>query len=158
MTTNEKLNYIISVLTEIVSNSKDIGGLEIYVPNDDESENLVAVYSTIDGKTRRANINELFELVTGSVPTHTHEFNEINGLGEYKTITLQDSNGLDWKVQRLMEAADSELFNINDEIKGFTDIGKTEYYHGIVLQNNINVPADLNDTNKFFKLQKLFRI
>lgn len=158
MTLNEKLNYIIQVLNQITNNSKNIGELEVYEPNNDESENLVAVFSTIDGKTRRANINELFAILTGAVPPHTHSYNEINGLGAYKKIILEDSNLLEWKVERLSEDETDDSFKTNDEISGFIDVAKTTYYHGLVLVDGFIVPDDLEDKNKFFKIDKIIRI
>ena len=158
MTTAEKLNYIITVLTEITDNSKNIGQLDVYNPNEDESENYVAIYSSIDGKTRRANINELFEILTGGVPPHTHKYNEVEGIGDYKTIAIEDDNGLNWRVERSMEDETNDSFKEDDKIAGFEDVAKTIYWEGLVLDSDISIPVDLTNTSKFLMINKKYKV
>ena len=147
----EKIKYIISVLNELLQSSKNIGELETYPNDEDANEVYVAVHINTTGKTLKINLNELLTIVGSEIVPHTHNYDEVDGIGDFKTIILEDINDLEWAVQRKISDITDDSFKTDDFVRGFTDVGKTSYKEGYILIDGFVMPTDLSDENKFFQ-------
>lgn len=152
MTTEEKISYIIGVLNEIISDSKNIGELPTYDPEADSTTQPIyaPAYISAENITKKVNLKEYLKVAIGEVPSHTHDYSDINGIGDYKIISLDDDNDNVWKVIRLISDTSNDSFKILDEIMGFEDAAKTTYLRGIIISSGVSIPSDLRNKSKVF--------
>lgn len=152
MTTDEKLNYVIQLLNEITAESKTIGDLNDYELGSDDDNAFIGVFTPNTEDTLKFSVAEIVEyLASNAVDLHTHTIDQIENLGAALLNVYTDSNGSHWIVKRTVENYDFTVLLEMDKIEGWEDeSAPTRWIEGIVLDDTIVLPADIDDVNKFF--------
>lgn len=158
MTINEKISQLVSIVNDLINNSKNIGQLEAHDPEYDPSDSYIAIYNGATQETKKAAVDELLSILSGGVPAHEHSWTDVTGIGDFKMISIPDENEVVWWVLRSIDDETGDSFKLNDIVKGFEDVAKTTYIEGIVVGATAVIPDDLYDAAKFFITNKKISI
>lgn len=157
MTTNQKLNYIIQVLNELVGKSKTIGDLPDYTPGSQDITTFIGVYSSILKRTLKISIEDLLSAAANvAVGAHTHEINDVTSLGAALNPFFTDPTGNVWHVKRKVQNFDFSSLIETDIISGWEDdTTKTTWIEGVVLDATLILPADIYSSKFFITTKKI---
>lgn len=160
MNTEEKLKYVIKILNELINDSKTIGDLPDYTPtNQDNLTTFIGVYDSNTGKTLKVSITDMLAFAaTVAVEDHVHEISDIGMLEAAINKTFIDINDNPWSVERNGNNFDFSTLLLEDKISGWTDSNKNTFVQGIILDEDIEIPTDIYDTNKFFITNKKIKL
>jgi len=158
MTISEKVAYLVSVVAKLINDSKDIGELETHDPEYSPVDTFIPVYLGATSETKKTSVDDLLSTLSGGVPLHEHDWSDIIGIGDFKTISINDTNEVGWWVIRSIDDSTTDSFKLNDIVKGFEDVGKTTYIEAIIVGATAVIPADLYDTAKVFITNKKYSI
>lgn len=157
MNLNEKVKYLISLVTQLVDNAKSIGQLDTHDPSYNSSDSYIAVYIGATQETKKTTLSQLMSDATPPpLPDLTYE--DIEGIGDFKTINIEDSNEVGWRVSRRIDDVSEDSFKQDDMVVGFEDLAKTTYIEGVVLSPTAILPADIRDRSKFFITREVINI
>ena len=162
MTTNEKLNYIIRVLNEVLNDSKTIGDLGDYTAGSADGNSFIAVYQANINTSLKVSITDLLTTAANvALEAHTHEIADVSGLQLAINSVFTDGAGNRWRVRRPdVNDFDYSRLIVDDLISGWVDetTTKAEFIEGLIIDPTLTLPADVNDPTKFFITNKKIKL
>lgn len=151
MTTNEKLNYIIQLLSQITNEAKAINQLNDYTLGSNDPTSFLATFVSVDGDSQKFSIQDLIDHVTvEGIETHQHAITDIVDLASALGASFVDPSSNVWQVERTAADYDYTRLLQDDFIRGWSNGAKTHWYEGVVLDGTLVLPTDLTDPAKFF--------